>query len=138
MFIESDYLEDWKSDLNSNVNLSNYDDAFLAQQIKLNIKEKSNRSHCAKSDKRSTQFRLQGNAKVKETLWHEAMKFYNNSLCTAEIASENVSLAYANRSLCFLKLSMYDKCLVDIELAINANYPKQLWSKLEERRAFCL
>lgn len=56
----------------------------------------------------------------------------------AEVGTENVSLAYANRSLCFLKMDMYDKCLVDIDLAIRANYPKHQMAKLEERKAYCL
>lgn len=33
---------------------------------------------------------------------------------------------------------MYDKCLADIELAINAKYPKQSMKKLEQRRAYSL
>lgn len=47
-------------------------------------------------------------------------------------------MAYANRSFCFLKLEKYEQCLVDIELAINANYPQSSVGKLEKRREFCL
>lgn len=94
-----------------------------------------------KNDDRSSLFRQKGNEKVSENKWYEAMHFYNNSLCyAAKDGSENAklsSLAYANRSLCFLKLQMYDKCLADIELAINAKYPERLMSKLEERRKYC-
>lgn len=86
----------------------------------------------------SNQFRLKGNEQVKANKWREAMAFYNKSLCSAEKHTENVSLAYANRSLCFLKMKMYEKCLIDIELAIEAHYPEHLMSKLIERRAHCV
>lgn len=91
-----------------------------------------------KNNEWSVAFRQSGNEAVKDEKWHDVMHMYNNILSYAEIGSENVSLAYANRSLCFLKLQMYDKCLVDIKLAINANYPEKLRNKLEERHKFCL
>lgn len=92
-----------------------------------------------KNDERSSFFREKGNQKVGENKWQEAMHFYNISLCCArKVGSDNASLAYANRSLCFLKMQMYDECLADIELAINAKYPEHLMSKLEERRKHCL
>lgn len=94
-----------------------------------------------KSDKLSTEFRIRGNKKFKENKWREAMELYNRSVCLAEIeskGSETMSLAYANRSACFFELKMYEKCLVDIDLAIKANYPKPLMPKLEKRRVDCL
>lgn len=91
-----------------------------------------------KNDKTSSDFRTLGNKKFKEKEWLEAMSLYNQSLCHAENGSENVSLAYANRSACFLHLNLYDKCLVDIELAKQAKYPINLMSKLEKRREDCL
>lgn len=91
-----------------------------------------------KCDGMSSDFRSDGNAKFKEKKWFEAMSFYNQSLCFAKTGSENVSLAYANRSTCFFHLEMYDKCLVDIELAKQANYPINLIPKLDKRREDCL
>lgn len=91
-----------------------------------------------KNNKTSTELRELGNDKIKERDWYQSMTLYNRSLRYAEIGTENVSLAYANRSLCFLKMGEYDKCLIDIKLAINAKYPQRLMSKLEERREFCL
>ncbi|XP_055297732.1 SET and MYND domain-containing protein 4-like [Sitodiplosis mosellana] len=91
-----------------------------------------------KSNARAKKFRFDGNEKVKTEDWHEAMYLYNKCLCNAEPYSENISLAYANRALCFLKLNMYKKCLIDINSAIQANYPDRLMSKLMTRRAFCL
>lgn len=125
----------WKKEPNGRyINLFGINEDFKDSFIGLftNIRQ------CQKNDKLSVDFREKGNAKIKEKMWRDAMHLYNYSLCYAEIDSKNVSLAYANRSLCFLKLKMYDKCLIDIELAINANYPAKSKLKLEERRAFCL
>lgn len=91
-----------------------------------------------KNNETSTLLRQLANANFDENKWYNAMKYYNKSLCYAEIDTENVCFAYANRSLCYLKMRMYDKCLVDIEMAIKANYPQRLMSKLELRRAYCL
>lgn len=91
-----------------------------------------------KNNEKSFDFRTNGNKQFKEERWMEAMSLYNQSLCYAEIGSENVSLAYANRASCFLRLEMYEKCLADIELAKRANYPKNLMPKLDKRRQDCL
>lgn len=91
-----------------------------------------------KCDQLSMDFRRQGNKKLANEAYRDAMELYNRSLSFAEIGSETVSLVYANRSLCFLKLKMYQKCLIDIELAIKANYPEHLMHKLKSRRADCV
>lgn len=95
-------------------------------------------SGCQKNNAISKRLREMGNGLLAEKNWYAGMMYYNRSLRYAELGTENVSLAYANRSVCFLKMEMYDKCLNDIELAIKANYPKRLMEKLEERRVFCL
>lgn len=91
-----------------------------------------------KNNKVSSHYRKKGNTQFQKENWLESMNLYNQSLCYAEIGSENVSLAYANRSSSFLHLKMYNECLVDIELAKQANYPTKLMPKLEKRRADCL
>lgn len=87
-----------------------------------------------KNNQRSTDLRMNGNVKFRQGHWLEAMKLYNQSLCFAETGSENVALAYANRSHCFYQLKMYAESIVDIELAKNANVPVRLIRKLEERK----
>lgn len=106
----------------------------MFDQLKIAIAVRNNQ----KNNNHSTTYRLEGNKKITDKNWRCAMKWYNLSLRFAEIGSENVSLAYANRSFCFLKLETFDKCVADIEMAIKSNYPKQKMSKLEERRAYCL
>lgn len=91
-----------------------------------------------KTNARAKEYRLKGNGKVDDLEWRDAIEWYNKCLCFAEKGSENFGLAYANRSLCFLKLKMYKKCLNDIKLAMNADYPHSKMEKLNVRRAFCL
>lgn len=86
----------------------------------------------------STQLRMRGNQQFKAKDWDEAMNLYNKSLRHAPNDSENISLAYANRSVCFFQMKKYEQCLADIELAKKANYPKRLAHKLVEREAACL
>lgn len=87
-----------------------------------------------KNDQQSTELRKKGNAKYGNKRWADALELYTQSLCYAENGSENVALAYSNRSACFLKMEMYTEALNDIELATKANAPEHLLSKLEERK----
>lgn len=93
----------------------------------------------AKSNLHSVKCRTFGNSFYATKQWLKAIESYNGSLCFAEIgAVESISLAYANRSACFLQLKMYDECLADIQLAIQSKYPEKLMPKLEKRKAICL
>lgn len=82
--------------------------------------------------------RDKGNKYFAQGKWADAMESYNESLCYAENGSKNVSLAYANRSACFLKMKNYHECLVDIKLAKEAGYPAELMPKLDQRQEECL
>lgn len=111
--------------------------SIIQQHKKVEESGFRNRIH-QKNDSTSMDYRTQGNVQFQQRNWLDAMNLYNKSLCFAEIGSENVSLAYGNRSACFFHLKIYEKCLVDIELAKKANYPERLMSKLEKRRIDCL
>lgn len=91
-----------------------------------------------KNDERAKEFRDMGNQKFSVFKWNEAMELYNKSLRFATVGSENISLAYANRSMCFMRLQKYHDCLGDIELARKANYPSHLMAKLNQREKSCL
>lgn len=88
-----------------------------------------------KNTKTSDFLRSIGNAKFRDGEWIHTMEFYSESLCFAELGTNNVSFAYANRAACFLNMKRYDECLRDIELAEQANYPNM--SKLMQRKANC-
>lgn len=88
-----------------------------------------------KCDKLSAKLRKEGNALVNSGDWLNAMEKYNDSLRHAENDSNNISLAYGNRSLCFLRMKLYENCLADIDLALRAN---ALGSRLCKRRDQCI
>lgn len=98
----------------------------------------SSRHGLQKDNKISTNLRIKGNQKFQEHSWFDAMDYYNRSLCFAENDTENVSLAYADRAKCFLKLKMYDKCLADIEMAKSMGTPNDLMAKLKKQKANCI
>lgn len=106
----------------------------MLQNLKIGIAVEHNK----KNNELSTKYRQEGNTRFTDKKWRLAMKYYNLSLRFAEIGTENVGLAIANRSHCFLKLEMFDKCITDIDMALKANYPKNKTAKLEDRRAYCL
>lgn len=91
-----------------------------------------------KSDEKSSMFYSNGNRAFDASDWREAMKFYNASLCFAEIDSNNLCFVYASRSACFFQLKMYRKSVIDIDLAKQANYPVHLLHELDEQRRRCL
>lgn len=70
-----------------------------------------------------------------------AIECFNKCLCFAEIDAEIQSdihgAAFAKRAICFYHLKMYDKCLIDIELAKKANCPRNLMKILNQRIDEC-
>lgn len=91
-----------------------------------------------KNNDTSTFFRNMGNEHFRNYKYSDAMEYYNASLRWAAIGTENEILAYSNRSACFLHLKMYDKCLTDIETAMQRNISKDLRLKLTKRKAECM
>lgn len=73
--------------------------------------------HRRKNNVISMQLRLDGNKKYSAGDFKSALIKYNESACMAENNSDHLGLAYANRSQCFLKLELYERCLIDIEMA---------------------
>lgn len=114
---------------------------FLADKSPDDFSFKIDKMMCENSNQKSigksTELRVLGNRRFKEKKWYDAMELYNQSLRYATAESDNISLAYANRSVCFLQLQKYDQCLADIELAKKANYPQNLMHKLVERETNC-
>lgn len=91
-----------------------------------------------KNSAKALEFRELGNQMFLEKQWVDAMEWYNRSLCYAEDGSEMMAFAYANRASCFFQLKMYQKCLSDIALAIENNYPSDKKVKLRSRAERCL
>lgn len=91
-----------------------------------------------KNDDESLNKRMDGNKHFGRGRWVDALECYNDSLSLAKPGSENLSLAYANRAACFLKMQQYDECLGDIELAKRTGYPDGLMDKINKRKIDCL
>lgn len=114
-----------------------YDQKWLTQthqDILRNIETYKSKHPWIKSDIIAVEKRKIGNGLFAQAKYREAMEQYNKSLCFAENKSENISLGYGNRSACYFHMEMYDKCLIDIELAKKADYPQRLMEKLNKRR----
>lgn len=131
----------WKKETNKNG--SCYIDIFQFNGLPLNSRvfkllQTICRNRSKKDDAFSTKLRNMGNDHYQQQQWCIAMEMYNGCLRYATGESNNISLAYANRSSCFLQMKMYEQCLVDIELAVEANYPMEKLRKLNNRKATCL
>jgi SET and MYND domain-containing protein 4 len=90
-----------------------------------------------KSDVMSNKLRKTGNQHYAAKEYFKALEMYNQSICFAEQQSENLSIGFANRSAVYFEWQMFDRCLENIGLAKEANYPARLMPKLEKRRIDC-
>jgi SET and MYND domain-containing protein 4 len=90
-----------------------------------------------KNTEKSDKFRDKGNLQFQNGQFLEALHSYNKSLCLAPPNSQQISLAYANRSAVYLKAKLFHKCLQNIELARRTGYPADKLQKLEEREERC-
>lgn len=90
-----------------------------------------------KNDKQAEAVRSDGNKLYSEKKFFEALLKYNESLCTASAESENLGLAFANRSAVYSELKLYEKSLKNIELARSHNYPSKNIEVLEKREEKC-
>lgn len=81
-------------------------------------------------------YRNEGNAFFRQSKFYEALISYNKSLCHAAPKSDQLGLAYANRSAVYLKLKQFDKSLNNIQLARYNRYPNE--AKLQEREKKCM
>lgn len=91
-----------------------------------------------KNNKESSHCLEDANRALKMGKFIVAIYYCNRSLSLAENESENIGLAFATRSECFFQMKWYNKCLIDIDLAVNAGYPQNLMSNLESSKAKCL
>ncbi|KAJ8679587.1 hypothetical protein QAD02_015374 [Eretmocerus hayati] len=101
-------------------------------------------SKCIKKDaKISTDVRNKANrifvsCKDDIKLLMKAWELYSESIATAPNKSQELSLAYANRSALLLKFRKYQDCVEDINRALSLNYPNHMKGKLWHRKIECL
>ncbi|XP_011502584.1 PREDICTED: SET and MYND domain-containing protein 4-like [Ceratosolen solmsi marchali] len=96
----------------------------------------------SKNSKISIALRIEGNRifistqSVKELL--KVWELYSKSIAKAPNGSEELCLAYANRSALLIKLCKYIECIEDINRALELNYQSHLKIKLLFRKIKCL
>lgn len=78
-----------------------------SKNAKASIK-KSEKNQCLDKDENIAQTaRMSGNKFFEAKKFHNALEEYNRSLCYSKIGSENIGLAYSNRSGCYF----YVQCI---------------------------
>ncbi|KAB0792976.1 hypothetical protein PPYR_12596 [Photinus pyralis] len=88
----------------------------------------------AKSRKMADELREAGNRLFKFKSNALALEKYTQSVAYAPKDSEQLALAFANRSAVLYELKLYQECLRDITQAFSSNYPQHLHHKLLKRR----
>lgn len=94
--------------------------------------------HEPKDDSRAVEYRTEGNKMFKDSKFFESLEFYNKSLCFASTRSQNIALAYGNRSAVYFELKDFGKCLENTKLACDAGYPTEKLGRLMERKRRCV
>lgn len=91
-----------------------------------------------KSNEVSAVLRAEGNQFYAQKDFYNALLKYNESLCRAESGSENLGLAYANRSAVYFEMKLFDECIVNIGLARQNHYPETSNEILNKRHDKCV
>lgn len=94
--------------------------------------------NAGKSNDQSNICRTEGNQFYAQKIFYDALLKYNDSLLAAESGTSNLGLAYANRSAVYIEMRMFERCLRNIELAKQNNYPEKDFEILTKRREKCL
>ncbi|XP_045474386.1 SET and MYND domain-containing protein 4-like isoform X1 [Harmonia axyridis] len=87
-----------------------------------------------KDNNKSSELRNKGNKLFSLKKDEEALEMYTYSISFAENKSENLGLAFANRSAVLFRFELFEECLRDIEKAFENNYPDALKPKIIERK----
>lgn len=90
-----------------------------------------------KSDEKAVSIRAEGNKFYSEKKFFDALLKYNESLCFARLGSENLGLAYANRSAVFFEMKLFGNSLKNIALAREFHYPPTKMEILTQREEKC-
>lgn len=91
-----------------------------------------------KVSEHSVRLREDGNKSFMNSQYYKALQEYTESILYAVDSSEDLALAYANRSAALFKLNKYEDCIKDIDRAFNLKYPDRLKTKLYKRKGLCL
>ncbi|KZC10665.1 SET and MYND domain-containing protein 4 [Dufourea novaeangliae] len=89
-----------------------------------------------KSSEKARQLKDIGNKYFGRGEFRKALELYSNAVLMAP--REELGVILANRSATLYYLELHKYALIDAEEAIRVGYPKELFYKIQERRAKCL
>lgn len=121
--------------------------SMLAYLKGLFVRTPNLKKHCkkfpgTKSNEKSTELREEGdnilNSSEDPLDIVEVLQYYARSIAFAAPNSEQLALAYFNRSALLLKLQKYEECLIDVERVSKMNCSEMMKAKLHVRRGDCL
>ena len=95
-------------------------------------------SESKKSTTEAVNLRNEGNVAFGAERNEEALECYTKSIAFAPDRSEELALAFGNRSAVLYRLQKYELCVLDVNRALNGRFPDRLKQKLLERRKQCL
>ncbi|KAL9702863.1 hypothetical protein quinque_006381 [Culex quinquefasciatus] len=81
--------------------------------------------------------RTTANRLYRERQFDDALICYNESICYAEPGSDQLGMAYGNRSAVYYEQGEFELALYNIDLAKRNNYPERLLRKLLARELNC-
>uniref|UniRef100_A0A1Q3EWI9 SET domain-containing protein n=1 Tax=Culex tarsalis TaxID=7177 RepID=A0A1Q3EWI9_CULTA len=114
------------------LNVELYRDFALSQQTAiLDVPEQG------KCNRTAAQMRQEGNRLYVGKKLDDALIKYNESICFAEAGSDQLGMAFANRSAVFFEQGEYEFALANIALAKRHKYPENLMPKLVAREHNC-
>ncbi|XP_037031831.1 SET and MYND domain-containing protein 4-like [Bradysia coprophila] len=91
----------------------------------------------SKSIDSSLRLRERANLAYKNGRYNEALRGYTLAIMFAPMNSEELGLAYGNRSALFVQMKEHHSALQDIKLALACPYPESLKNKLLDRQKKC-
>ncbi|KAK7588157.1 hypothetical protein V9T40_005402 [Parthenolecanium corni] len=92
----------------------------------------------SKSAAKATEYKNLGNNEFRCKNYIEAANFYTKSVSVAPVPSTELAIAYANRSAVMAKITRDRECLLDINRALQLNYPETGKQKLLDRKIKCI
>lgn len=95
-------------------------------------------SLAVKSEATSLEYRNAGNTYFRNGEFANALELYCKSIATAPKNSPELAIAFGNRSAVLFKLKKYRLSLLDINRALQGNYPDSMKSKLIKRKQECV
>ena len=90
---------------------------------------------CQKSSAEASRLRSLGNNAYQSKNYEEAIMYYSKSVAAAPTDSEELALAYGNRSAVLQFQKKYELCLLDSNRALNGCLAPNSRQKLLERKA---